>query len=183
MAQDPASPHNPSCSGVHTQLLPTKTDFPASKAFDLSGPVQEVGKVEHEQVVQGGLPESQQTLLKSHSTEGLPVEDSRHNRASLYVQDAHPVPSWCNRNCHQMVSMEGECMADRQKHIGHFHLSSLEAGVHLQACASCLCPHCLFALLHVLSHGSRHVDVPVVWAETMVGAPVETGSCPIIEQR
>ena len=64
---------------------------PASQAFDLSGPVQEVGKVEHEQVVKGGLPESQQTLLKSHSTEGLPVEDSRHNRASLYVQDAHPL--------------------------------------------------------------------------------------------
>ena len=64
---------------------------PASQAFDLSGPVQEVGKVEHEQVVKGGLPESQQTLLKSNSTEGLPVEDSGHNRASLYVQDAHPL--------------------------------------------------------------------------------------------
>ena len=64
---------------------------PACQAFNLSGSVQEVGKVEHEQVVQGGLPESQQTLLESNSTEGLPVEDPGHNRASLYVQDAHPL--------------------------------------------------------------------------------------------
>ena len=28
VAQDPASSHNPSCSSVHTQLLPTKTDLP-----------------------------------------------------------------------------------------------------------------------------------------------------------
>ena len=108
-----------------------------------------------------------------------------------------PVPSWCNRHCHQMVSMEGEGMTDRQKHIGHFDLRSgsckdwistkfylacFKAGVHLQACTSCLCSHCLLALLHVLSHGSRHVKVPVVWAEAMIGAPVETGSCPVIEQ-
>ena len=63
---------------------------PACQALNLSGSVQEVGEVKHEQVVEGGLPQSKQTLLESHSPEGLPVKHSGHDRASLYVQDAHP---------------------------------------------------------------------------------------------
>ena len=65
-------------------------ESPACQAFNLSGSIQEVGKVKHEQIVKGGFPEGQQSLLKSNCSEGLPVEDPGNNRASLNVQDAHP---------------------------------------------------------------------------------------------